>query len=98
MRKSAIGILNISLYLPGCMSLKEKRGRLRPLMTRLHREFNISVAEIDHQDIWQSALITCVMVSSNMSQTRRNLQQIITWIDNNWPDIDLVDEHIEILS
>jgi uncharacterized protein YlxP (DUF503 family) len=43
----SLGLLTIHLHLPGCASLKEKRGRLKPLLTRLHREFNISAAEID---------------------------------------------------
>jgi uncharacterized protein len=36
-----IGQLTIYLHLPGCASLKEKRGRLKPLLARLHREFNL---------------------------------------------------------
>ena len=46
----SLGLLTIHIHIPGCASLKEKRRRLKPLITRLHREFNISVAEIDLQD------------------------------------------------
>jgi uncharacterized protein YlxP (DUF503 family) len=42
-----LAILTIHLHLPGCASLKEKRGRIKPIMTRLRREFNLSVAEMD---------------------------------------------------
>ena len=41
--------LSLHLHLPGCASLKEKRGRIKPLMARLRREFNLSVAEMDLQ-------------------------------------------------
>ncbi|MBA4379619.1 MAG: DUF503 domain-containing protein, partial [Anaerolinea sp.] len=34
-----IGLLTLHLHLPACASLKEKRGRLKPLIHRLHREF-----------------------------------------------------------
>ena len=45
-----LATLTIHLRLPGCASLKEKRGHIKPLLNRLHREFNVSVAEMDLQD------------------------------------------------
>jgi len=41
-----IGTLTFHLHLPGCASLKEKRSRLKPLLARLHRQFNVSTAEM----------------------------------------------------
>ena len=61
----SIGILTIKIHLPGCSSLKEKRNRLKPLINRLHREFNISVAEIDHLDVWQTSMVACALVEDN---------------------------------
>lgn len=98
MASAAIGFLNLYLHIPGCNSLKEKRRRLKPLLSRLQREFNVSVAEIDHQDIWQNALVGCVMISNDPVYTRKNLFKIVKWIDHNWPDVDLVDEQIEVFS
>jgi uncharacterized protein YlxP (DUF503 family) len=92
-----IGLLTLHLQLPGCASLKEKRGRLKPLIARLHREFNISVAEIDHQDVWQSTILACALVSNEAAYTRRALQQITHWVENNWPDVMLVEEEIELI-
>lgn len=93
-----IGVLTLQLQLPGCKSLKEKRGRLIPLITRLHREFNISVAEINRQDVWDEAIIGCVMISNAHQFSERSLQTIIHWLTKNWPDISLVDDHIEIIN
>ncbi len=45
-----LGSLTVHLHLPTSASLKEKRGRIKPLMNRLRREFNVSVAEMDLQD------------------------------------------------
>ena len=50
-----LATLTIHLHLPACASLKEKRGRIKPLMARLRREFNVSVAEMDLQDKWTEA-------------------------------------------
>ncbi len=59
-----IATLTIHLHIPTCSSLKEKRGCIKPLIARLHREFNVSVAEMDLQDKWQEAVITCAMVGN----------------------------------
>jgi uncharacterized protein len=59
-----IGIATWDLHLPGCHSLKDKRGVLKPLTTALRRSLNVSVAETDHQDSWQRAEIACAAVGS----------------------------------
>ena len=93
----AIGTLTLQLEIPGCKSLKNKRSRLKPLLTRLHREFNISVAEIDHHDIWQSAVIACVLISGSPKHTQRALQGITEWVECYWPDVTVIDDSIEII-
>ena len=92
-----IGILTIHLHLPGCASLKEKRGRLKPLLNRIHREFNVSVAEMDRQDMWQEAVIACALVNSDAKQIQKSLQTVAKWVQSNWPDGDVIDEKIEII-
>jgi uncharacterized protein YlxP (DUF503 family) len=92
-----LGLLTLQIHLPGCSSLKEKRSRLKPLLTRLHREFNLSVAEIDNHDIWQSSVIACVIINTDTKHVNRSLQKVVHWIDAHWPDISLVDEQIEII-
>jgi uncharacterized protein len=59
-----VGIQTWDLHLPGCHSLKDKRGVLKPLTSALRRSLNVSVAETDHQDSWQRAEIACAAVGS----------------------------------
>lgn len=92
-----VGVLTLELYLPGCQSLKEKRSRIKPLLARLHREFNISVSEVDRQDTWQNTVIACALVSSDAAHIQRSLQQVARWVEANWPDLQLEAEHLEIL-
>ena len=92
-----VGTLTIHLHIPGCSSLKEKRGRIKPLLNRLHREFNVSVAEMGLQDMWQEAVITCALVNSNAVQIQSSLQRVSKWVKGNWPDGDVIDERIEII-
>jgi uncharacterized protein YlxP (DUF503 family) len=92
-----LGVLSLYIHLPGSLSLKEKRSRLKPLITRLHREFNISVAEMDHQDAWQEASIACALISNDAAFTQRSLGAIPHWLEVNWPDIQILENKIEIL-
>ena len=59
-----VAIQTWDLHLPGCHSLKEKRGVLKPLTSGLRRTLNVSVAETAHQDLWQRAEIACAVVGS----------------------------------
>jgi uncharacterized protein YlxP (DUF503 family) len=92
-----VATLTIHLHIPTCASLKEKRGRIKPLISRLHREFNVSVAEMDLQDKWQEAVIACAMVNSNAAQLQRSLQTVARWVEGNWPDGDVIEQRIEIV-
>jgi uncharacterized protein YlxP (DUF503 family) len=92
-----IGLLSIHLRLTGCRSLKEKRGRLQPLLHRLQREFNISTAEMDLQDRWQEALIACGMVGNERVHLEQSLQAVGRWVEAHWPDGDVLDDSLEII-
>ena len=92
-----VGILTLHIQIPGCTSLKEKRRRLKPLLARLHREFNISASEMDRLDAWQEAVLACALVSNDPNHTQRSLQSIARWVENNWPDVSLVDEQMELI-
>ncbi len=93
----SIGLLTLHLRLPGCSSLKEKRGRIKPILARLRREFNVATAELDLQDTWQDTVIGCVTISSDTSQNQRLLQQVLDFTGRNWPDTPMIDYRIEII-
>jgi uncharacterized protein YlxP (DUF503 family) len=92
-----IATITIHLHLPACASLKEKRGRIKPLIGRLHREFNISVAEMDLQDKWQEAVIGCAMIGNDRGHLESALQNVARWVEGNWPDGMVIEEKIEII-
>ena len=60
-------LCSFDLRIPGCSSLKEKRHVVQSLKDRLRNKFNVSVAEIDHQDTWQRATLAAVTVASRSS-------------------------------
>ncbi len=93
-----IATLTIHLHLPACASLKEKRGRIKPLIARLHREFNLSVAEIDLQDKWQEAVVGCAMIGDDHAFLESALQNVARWVEGHWTDGDVIDQRIEVIS
>ena len=92
-----LGVLTIHLHLPTCASLKEKRRRLKPLLSRLHRKFNISVAEIDLQDKWQESIIACAMVNSDKLYIERSLQSVAKWVEANWENGHVISKNLELI-
>jgi len=91
-----IDACQLLLHLEGCTSLKAKRSLLKPLLARLHREFNVAAAEVAHQDVWQSAEIAIVVVGNDAGHLRAELQNIVRWIEDNRPEVEVVDAHFEL--
>jgi uncharacterized protein len=92
-----LATLTIHLHLPGCASLKEKRGRIKPLISRLHKEFNLSVAEIDLQDAHQQAVIGCALIGADAAFLQSALETVARWVEANWTDGDVIEQKIELI-
>jgi len=92
-----IGLLSLHLHLPGCTSLKQKRSRIRPVITRLHSEFNVSTAEIALQDTWQESIIAVCLVCNDSQYAQQALQKIAEFTVYHWSDLEVVDHRIEII-
>jgi uncharacterized protein YlxP (DUF503 family) len=74
-----VGVLQIELTIPSADSLKAKRMVLRSLKDRIRRNFNVSVAEVDDNDQWQSAVMAAVVVSND----RRFANQVLSKIGDS---------------
>lgn len=92
-----IALLTIHLRLPGCASLKEKRSRIKPILARLHREFNVSTAELDRQDHWQEAVLGCALLSNDSAHAQSALQTVLDYVTRTWPDEEILEYHIELI-
>ena len=92
-----IGLLTLHLHLPGVASLKEKRSRIKPLLSRLHRQFNLSSAEMDLQDMWQEAVIACAMLGNDSAHLQSAMETVRKWVLVNWPDVEVLDIKFEII-
>ena len=86
-----VGACTIQLYLPGAHSLKDKRSVIRPLMNQLRRRFEVAAAEVDHQDLWQSAEIAIVTVANEAGHVYVTLERAIHWIEDSYRQVEVVD-------
>ena len=91
-----VAILTVHLQLPGCSSLKDKRSRIKPILARLRKEFNVSAAEIDLQDRWRETVIACAMIGNERVFLTNALQVVLDFINRMWPDLPILAENIEI--
>ena len=78
-----VGLLSAHLYFQGIGSLKEKRSIIKSLTGRLKSRFNISIAEVEHQDSKTSAVIAIAIVSSDSRFINQQLDAIINFMRND---------------
>ncbi len=91
-----IGACSIELRIPGNRSLKGKRRVLKPLLTRLRKEFNVSTAEVGFNDAWQTAEVALVTVANNdPGYVQASLEKVVVWVETFRPEVQVVDWHIE---
>ena len=90
-----VATCTIELSLYGVDSLKGKRQILKSILSRLPRQFNVAVAEVDHQDVWQSAVICLVTVGNDAGRLHSTLEHAVAWIERQRPDAPIADYTIE---
>jgi hypothetical protein len=76
-----IGVGTVDLFIPASRSLKEKRHVIKSVKDRIKNQFNVSVAEVDHQDKWQRATLGIAQVSEKQQYIDETFQKIFNLID-----------------
>jgi uncharacterized protein len=71
-----IGLLTLDLHFPGARSLKDKRQALRSYEERVRNRFNVSIAEVEHQDLWQRARVAVVAVNTDHAHLEATLSRV----------------------
>ena len=92
-----VGTCRVRLRFPENLSLKGKRQILKSITTRLRSKFNVSVAEVDDNDLWQLATLGISCVSNNKRYTNEVLSKSMDFIVNSRFDVEMLDYEIEIL-
>jgi len=90
-----IGVCTIEMHIPESGSLKTKRHSLKSLKDRIRAKFNVSVAEVDDNDLWQKASLAVAAVSNDKSHLNQTLDHVLNLV-RSVPEVSLLDYHIEI--
>lgn len=91
-----IGACRLKVHIFESYSLKDKRQVIKSLLERLKSRYNISIAEIDDLDSWQSALIGFACVSNQTKHVQSVITNVIRFIDNDGR-LEITAQEIEIL-
>jgi uncharacterized protein len=86
----------VTLHLAASESLKDKRQVIRSLQERLRRQFNVAVAEVEEQDVWQTAVLGLVVVSNEAGHAARQIERIVQTIEETRLDAEVVDRQIDV--
>ena len=81
-----VALLSLELHIAAAQSLKDKRMVLRGLKDRLRR-FNVSIAELEHQDLWQRAGLGIVTIAGSEALAERELQGVVDEIERIEPGV-----------
>jgi len=92
-----VGTCRVRLRFPENLSLKGKRQILKSITTRLRSKFNVSVSEVDDNELWQLAALGISCVSNNRRYTNEVLSKAVDFIVNGRFDVEILDYKIEIL-
>ena len=90
-----VGLLEVELEVPGACSLKDKRQVLRSLKDRIRQKFNVSVAEVDDQDVWQSGVLAVAIIATDKQYANQVLSQVVNFIERN-PEANIRDYHLRL--
>ncbi|MGB0909976.1 MAG: DUF503 domain-containing protein [Nitrospirales bacterium] len=91
-----IGLCTVELHIPDSRSLKAKRQVLSSLTSRLRGKYNISVAEVGEQDLWQKAVLGIACVANESRRVTQVLDLAQNTIRAN-PSLELLHSRIELL-
>ena len=90
-------VLILDLKLSGAHSLKQKRSVIKPLLSRMHKEFNISAAEVDKNDLWDESVIACGLISNEKNSASVQLNAIKEFLEHYSREISIMDYSITFM-
>ena len=90
-----VGVCTIDLHLPGTGSLKGKRQILLSLKERIKKAYNVAIAEVDGNDLWQRAVLGVACVANEGRYVNQVLDGVLNAVRAN-PSVELVDHHTEL--
>ncbi len=92
-----VGVSQITLHLPECHSLKDKRQVIKSVLARVRHQFEVAIAEVEDQDLWQIAKIGVSCVSNSSQHADEVLGHVRRYIEETRPDVIITNAETEIM-
>jgi len=93
----ALCYIEIKIDIPFAQNLKDKRSILTSITSRISKKFNVSIAEIDFNDVWKSAKLGMAIVAQNGRIFDPMIENIIEFVESSYPEIRISITHKELL-
>ena len=90
-----VALERFDLRIPACSSLKEKRHVVKTLTNAIRSKFNVSVAEVDHHDLWQRTALAVAIASGEGYHAKRVLHEVEKLVDR-WGEVELIDAELTL--
>jgi uncharacterized protein YlxP (DUF503 family) len=90
-----VALARFDLRIPACGSLKEKRHVVKTLSNAIRSTFNVSVAEVDHHDLWQRTALAVAVASGEGYHAKRVLHEVEKLVDR-WAEVELIDLDVSL--
>jgi uncharacterized protein YlxP (DUF503 family) len=91
-----VALERFDLRVPGCTSLKQKRHVVKGLTVAIRKRFPVSVAEVEHHDLWQRTAIAVAAVGAEQHHLRRVMHEVEKLVDS-WGEVDVIDRELQLL-
>ncbi|MBI4261560.1 MAG: DUF503 domain-containing protein [Actinobacteria bacterium] len=90
-----VALVRLDLRIPGAGSLKQKRHVIKGLTAGIRQKFNVSVAEVDHHDLWQRATIGVAAASREGYHARKVMHEVERYV-STWPSVEIIDSELSL--
>jgi uncharacterized protein len=90
-----VALERFDLRIPGCGSLKQKRHVVKSLTAALRQTFNVSVAEVDHHDLWQRTAIAVATTGAEHFHVRKVMHEVERFVDR-WVEVDVIAAELSV--
>ena len=93
-----IGYCRLTLHLPDNNTLKGKRQVARSVTSRIRNQFNVAVAEVGDNDLWQRLTLGVCCLSNDTRHANEILSRVVSFVEKSRDDLELLDYETEIIS
>lgn len=81
-----VALLLVHLHLPQAGSLKAKRSELQSVKAQLHGRHGLTVAEVDHHDVWQRSTLAAALTGGSATQLEAAVDRVVRWLEDRFPE------------